>query len=147
LRLVIERIIVHDDTLEIQHVIPLRGHVPGNELEAPADIGLRSDGVRPAEGQRDGRIGRLGAAELLVGAIAVALQNAAIAAEQRAGVGVPPAGRVAVDHRRRLAAAPWPIVTRDCPEVALLGPPTTWVEHRHDGLVSEDPRGFQQHLA
>jgi site-specific DNA recombinase len=53
LRLVIERIIVHDDTLEIQHVIPIRGQPTGSQPERPGDGGLRSDGVAPAEGERD----------------------------------------------------------------------------------------------
>jgi site-specific DNA recombinase len=49
LQLVVERIIVHDDSLEIQHVIPLQGHTPGNT--PPAKVGLRSDGVRPTKRQ------------------------------------------------------------------------------------------------
>src|SRR3954447_17772841 len=53
LQLVVERIILHEDnTLEIQHVIPLRGPVPGSGACQSAEIcGLRSDGVRPAEGE------------------------------------------------------------------------------------------------
>jgi hypothetical protein len=102
--------------------------------------------MAPAERQRNGRIGRLGGAKLLVGVIAVALQNAAVAAEQGVGMNVPPAGRVAVDHRRRLIPTPWPIVTRDGPEVALLGPPAARIEHRHHGLVGEQAGGLQQDL-
>ncbi|WP_428483773.1 recombinase family protein [Rhodopila sp.] len=49
LQLVIERIIVHDGSLEIQHVIPLQGHTPGNA--SPAKVGLCSDGVSPTESQ------------------------------------------------------------------------------------------------
>jgi site-specific DNA recombinase len=45
LQLVIERIIVHDDSLEIRHVIPLHGPPPGHD-PAPEPIGgLRSDRV------------------------------------------------------------------------------------------------------
>src|SRR3954451_6726783 len=49
LQLVVERIILHEDnTLEIQHVIPLRGPVPGSGACQSAEIrGLRSDGVGP----------------------------------------------------------------------------------------------------
>ena len=52
LQLVVERIIVHDDTLEIQHVIPLRGPMPGSSTSVPAKLGLCSDGVDPAQGVR-----------------------------------------------------------------------------------------------
>jgi site-specific DNA recombinase len=52
LQLVVERIIVHEDSLEIHHVIPLRGPTPGIG-GPPAELALRSDGVRPAEGELD----------------------------------------------------------------------------------------------
>jgi site-specific DNA recombinase len=46
LQLLIERIIVGEDTLEIRHVIPLDG-APRNSMGsvAPPESGLRSDGV------------------------------------------------------------------------------------------------------
>jgi site-specific DNA recombinase len=48
LQLVIERIIVHEDRLEIRHVIPLRNPPPGRP-DTPAENGrLRSDRVHPA---------------------------------------------------------------------------------------------------
>ena len=49
LQLVIERITVHDDHLEIQHVIPLRDPTPGSGPGTPplAKPRLRSDGMRP----------------------------------------------------------------------------------------------------
>jgi len=53
LQLVVERITVHDDHLEIQHVIPLRDPTPGPGTPPPAKPRLRSDGVRPARGQGD----------------------------------------------------------------------------------------------
>jgi site-specific DNA recombinase len=47
LQLVIERIIVHEDRLEIRHVIPLRNPPPGRP-DTPAENGrLRSDRVNP----------------------------------------------------------------------------------------------------
>jgi site-specific DNA recombinase len=61
LQLVIERIIVGEDTLEIRHVIPLRSPPPGSG-DDPAPVGgLRSDGVNltaldrrvPAKGAAD----------------------------------------------------------------------------------------------
>src|SRR4051812_25729696 len=57
LQLVVERIIVHDDSLEIQHVIPLQGHTPGNT--PPAKVGLRSDGVHAATDAAAAGMGRL----------------------------------------------------------------------------------------
>lgn len=50
LQLIIERIIVHDDSLEIRHVIPLHDPLLGREPvpTAGANGGLRSDGVHPA---------------------------------------------------------------------------------------------------
>jgi site-specific DNA recombinase len=47
LQLVIERIIVGEDTLEIRHVIPLHSPPPGRENTAEPDDRLRSDGVKP----------------------------------------------------------------------------------------------------
>ncbi len=49
LRLVVERIVVHEDTLEIHHVIPLRSPAPGSATCPPTEVGLCSDGMRPAQ--------------------------------------------------------------------------------------------------
>jgi site-specific DNA recombinase len=48
LQLVIERIIVHDGSLEIQHVIPLRDPSPGTTIDSNGKVGLRSDGLASA---------------------------------------------------------------------------------------------------
>jgi site-specific DNA recombinase len=49
LQLLIERVIVGEETLEIRHVIPLGGSPRGpSGPAAPPDCGLRSDGVHPA---------------------------------------------------------------------------------------------------
>ncbi len=53
LQLVVERIIVHDGTLEIQHVIPLRDPTSGTGTSQSTELGLCSDGMRPAEGELD----------------------------------------------------------------------------------------------
>jgi len=84
--------------------------------------------MTPAKGQRYGTLTGPGAGELLVGSVAVALKNSAEAAEQRVGVRMSSAWRVVVNHRRRMIAAPWPIVTRDRPEIALFGPPAARLE-------------------
>ena len=49
LQLVIERIIVHDDSLEIRHVIPLHSPPPGRDAAADPNGGLRSDRVRQTD--------------------------------------------------------------------------------------------------
>jgi hypothetical protein len=111
----------------------------GQIVKAPAHMA-------PAKGQRYGRLTGPGADELLVGSVAVALKNPAVAAEQRVGVRVSPAWRVVVNHRRRITAAPWSIVSRDRPEVALFGPPATRIEYRDDRLIGEYPGRGQHHL-
>ncbi|MDP9379942.1 MAG: hypothetical protein M3Q29_07295, partial [Chloroflexota bacterium] len=45
LQLLIERIIVGEDSLEIRHVIPLRGPGQGSGGPDPPRVGLRSDGM------------------------------------------------------------------------------------------------------
>jgi hypothetical protein len=42
---VVERVIVHESSLEIRHVIPLHSPPPGREGPAQADGRLRSDRV------------------------------------------------------------------------------------------------------
>ncbi len=102
--------------------------------------------MAPAERQRHAWLIGLGPNELLVGVIPVALQDAAITAKQGLGMMMTAAGRVVVDHGGRLAAAPRPVITRDGPEIALLGAAAAWIEHRHDGLVGEQPRRTQHDL-
>jgi site-specific DNA recombinase len=60
LRLVVERIIVHDDALEIQHVIPLRGPDPNPGSKEPHPVRrLRTDGVEHVAVARRVAPGRL----------------------------------------------------------------------------------------
>jgi hypothetical protein len=103
--------------------------------------------MTPAKGQRYGGLTRSRGGELLVGTVAVALKNAAVAAEQRVGVCLSPAWCVGVNHCRRLIAGPRPIVTGDRPEVTLFGSPATRIEHRDDSLIGEYPGRGQHHLA
>ena len=102
--------------------------------------------VAPAKGQRYGSFGRLGPSEFLVGLVSIALQDAAVATEQCVGVDMSPSGRVTINHSRWFAATPWAIVSRHRPEVSLFGPSASWIEHRHHGLVGEDPCRGQHHL-
>jgi site-specific DNA recombinase len=48
LQLLVERVIVGEGTLEIRHVIPLRGLPPSGPGSEPPEDGLRPDGVHPA---------------------------------------------------------------------------------------------------
>jgi hypothetical protein len=68
--------------------------------------------MAPASNQRYGRLSRPGSEELLVGSIAVALQDTSITATERAGVRVPQARRVIVNHRRQIIACP--MAGREC---------------------------------
>jgi hypothetical protein len=103
--------------------------------------------MTPAKHQCHALLIGLGPNQLFVGVIPVALQDAAVATEQSLGMMMTTAGRVAVDDGGRLAAAPRPIITRDGPEVTLLGPPTARIEHRHDGLVGKQSCRTQHDLS
>ena len=79
LQLIVERIIVHEDTLEIRHVIPLRDPDPADGPTRPAmppNTGLRSDGLRPTGGLEDGAWLPAGLVEPVEPAIGVRLQDA-----------------------------------------------------------------------
>jgi site-specific DNA recombinase len=106
LQLVVERIILHDDnTLEIQHVVPLRGPAPGSGTCPSTEIALCSDGMGPAERERDGpRIIRGGiqfAGQPLEAAPAVNLQHAGIVGQYLASTVPNPVLGVDIGHRRR----------------------------------------------
>ena len=150
LQLVVERIILHEDnTLEIQHVIPLRGPVPGSGACQSAEIcGLRSDGVRPAEGEGDGariiRDGVLFAGQPLEAAPAVDLQHAGVVGQHLAGTVPDPVLGVDVGHRRRQVALPGAVVPGKAPEIAGPGPALAGRQHRQARIVAEQ-LGRTQH--
>src|ERR1700741_4773982 len=75
------------------------------------DIEEAAPQMRPAERQRN-RLVRGGVGNGLVGGIAVALHDAAIAVEQLERVDGAATGRVGVGHRGRVGPAPRPIVKR-----------------------------------
>ena len=102
--------------------------------------------MRPAEGERDGLARRLGG-ELLVGGVAVALHDAAIAVEQLQRMHRAAAGRVGVGDGRRIGPAPGPVVAGDRPEVAVLGPAAAGIEHRRLRLVDRDLAGAEDQFA
>ena len=61
LQLVVERVIVHEGSLEIRHVIPLRSPPPGREGPSQADGRLRSDRVDDVAGPGHARAGAVSA--------------------------------------------------------------------------------------
>ena len=83
----------------------------------------------------------------LVGGVAVALHDAAIAVEQLQRVDRAAAGRVGVGDGRRIGPAPGPIVASDRPEVAFLGAAAAGIEHRRLGLVDRDLARGQNEFA
>ncbi len=93
--------------------------------------------VRPAEGERDPAIGRLGG-DRLVGGVTVALNNARISVEQLQAMDRPAAGCIGEGDGGRVRSAPRPIVAGDRPEVPLLDPTTARIEHRRLRLVDSD---------
>jgi site-specific DNA recombinase len=138
LQLVVERIIVRDGNLEIQHVIPLRDPRPGTGTSPPAGFGLRSDGVRPAEGQAD-RPRRAVLQQALEPRVAVHLQHAREPGQVGGRMLALAVLGVEEDHRRRGAPAPRPVVDGVAPQPPGLGPAPAGVEHRQRGVVDEDP--------
>src|SRR5215467_14682347 len=101
----------------------------------------------PAEGKRHWAVGALRVGEATIGSIAVGLQYAGVALQQRRSVFAAAPRRVAVDHRRRCPAAPWPVVTGERPEVALLGAASPGIEDWHRRLVGEEFLRMQHLLA
>ncbi len=134
LRLVIERIIVHDDTLEIQHVIPLRGQPPGHQLNHPDEGGLRSDCVRHAGSLDHAAVIQPGEA-----GIAVGLQDATERAQMRPRMLALAVRRVAVEHRRRCGAGEGTIVPHIGPQPRRACPPQAGFQHRHHGIIGMHP--------
>jgi site-specific DNA recombinase len=79
LQLIVERIIVHEDTLEIRHVIPLRDPDPADGPTRPAmppNTGLRSDGLHPTGGLEDRPRLALQGVEPVEPGVGVGLQDA-----------------------------------------------------------------------
>ena len=112
----------------------------GLVVKAPAHMA-------PAENQGHPGLAPLGMRKFLVGRVSVALQDAPIGPQQPVIVLLSSTRGVAVDHGRRVGAVPGPIITRDRPEVARLGPAPAGIEHRHRRLVGKQPRRGQQDLA
>src|SRR4051794_28784684 len=134
LQLVVERIIVHDSTLEIQHVIPLRGPTLGTETGTIVESGLCSDGVGQTERELD--LG-MTAGQPLVAPIAVHLENAGEALDLRGEIRHRASLGIDVSDRGWGRAAPRAIINGMAPELTALGLPASRIEDRHRGLIGE----------
>jgi site-specific DNA recombinase len=139
LRLVVERIIVHDDTLEIQHVIPLRGSTPGNEPRPSGPVGLRSDGMRPTRGLGDWPGVSIGLVQSVVAGVGVGLQDAGVVGQVPVRVHGGTVPRVAEHRRRRCWPTKGPIVADIGPDPASDG--LTLGQHGNGGVVAMQPLG------
>ena len=82
------------------------------------DLIESSSPMRPAESECRGAAVAPAVEQLLVGCIAIALHDAAIACKQLDRVLRATAGRIVVGDRGRIIAAPRPVVTRHRPEVS-----------------------------
>ena len=102
--------------------------------------------MRPAEGERNGVAGRF-CGKLLVGGVAVALHDAAIAIEQLQGMDRAAAGRVGKSDGRRIGPTPGSIIAGDRPKVALLDATAAGIEHRRFSLVDRDLAGGENEFA
>jgi site-specific DNA recombinase len=137
LQLVVERIIVHDDNLEIQHVIPLQGHTPGNG--SPSKVGLCSDGVRPAERQWYRSVRAVPGQPLEPG-IAIDLQHAAERGQMLGRMHTLAILGVDIGGDRMTGTAPRPVIDRVAPQPPGFGSAASGIEHRQRGIVGEQFR-------
>jgi len=91
----------------------------------------------PAEGERDGVAGR-SAGDALVGRIAIALHDTAVAIEQLERMHCAAPRSVGVGDCRRVGSAPQPVIPGDGPEESLLDAPAAGIEHWRHGLIDRD---------
>jgi len=93
--------------------------------------------VAPAVGERHWTAVAGGIGERVVGRVGVDLENALELRERPDGMLGAAARGVEIDHGRRIGPGPGPVVARDLPEVAGLGPFAPRIQHRRPGLVHE----------
>jgi hypothetical protein len=137
LQLIVERIVVHEDTLEIHHVIPLRDPSSANGSAGPAmprDAGLRSDGVGPASGLEDRPRLSAGLVEPVEPAIGLRLQEAREPGQVALGVDALTISRVEERCRRRSGPGERAVVADVDPQAANPGP--LLGQHRDRGVVA-----------
>ena len=106
-------------------------------VAALGDLVEPAPDVAPAVGQRHRTAGASGIGQRVVGRVGVHLENAAEPRERPDGMLGAAARGVEIDHGGRIGTGPGPVVARDRPEIAGLGPPAPGIEHRRPGLVHE----------
>src|SRR5215831_9063172 len=104
--------------------------------------------MRPAEGERtEQRVRTRRSGHGLVGFIAIAVDDAAIALEQPQAMHGTAAQCIGIDHARWIRPGPRPVVARQRPEVAGFGPATSRIQYRRRCFIDTNLRGGEQHLA
>src|SRR6266702_743244 len=104
--------------------------------------------MRPAEGERTGRRVRTRrSGHGLVGLIAIAVDDAAIALEQPQAMNGTVARCIGIDYARRIRPGPRPVIARQSPEVTGLGPATPRIQYRCWCFIDTKLRGGEQHFA
>jgi Recombinase zinc beta ribbon domain/Recombinase len=138
LQLVVERIIVHEDSLEIHHVVPLRGSTPG--IGGPlAELALRSDGVRPARRLEDRSRLALRGVEPVEPGVGVRLQDAGEAGQVPLGMLATAIRGIEERDRWRIGPAERPVIPDVAPHVPDPGP--LLGQHRDRGVIAVQPLG------
>jgi site-specific DNA recombinase len=146
LQLVVERIIVHDDNLEIQHVIPLQGHTPGNG--SPSKVGLCSDGVRPAR-NLDDRPG-LGPRRIIQPSkpgITIRLKKTGEARHVCRRMRSTAIKTVEIGGSRSHRSAKQPVVADIDPQPSGCGSPEPRCQHRNGRVIAVDLIGCEDMFA
>src|SRR6516162_1136087 len=96
--------------------------------------------MAPTKGERHRTAGTADTCQLVIAGVAVDLQHAAEAFKKRDGVFLASPWRISVGNRRRLRAAPGPIVARNRPQEAGLGLAPPRIEHGATRLVGKQLR-------
>ena len=128
----------------IERTDPLQRLARDRRMTALGDVVEAAPEVRPAQRERHRAADTFPIGQGIVGPIAIDLQGAGEAGEVTHGVLLAAPRRVEVGDRRRITAAPRPVVARNRPQIPGLGSPTSRIEHRAACLVRKElVRGFQ----
>ena len=121
----------------VEGVDPLQGGLGDRGVAALGDLVEPAPDVGPTIGQDHRAPGTPGISQRLVGGVAVHLKDAVEPGQWLDGMLGAAAGGVEIGDRRWIAAAPWPVVAGDRPEVAGFGSLASRIEHRCASLVHE----------
>jgi hypothetical protein len=125
---------------------PFQRLVGDRRRTAFVDIEEVAPPVQPAESERHRASITPRISQLFVDRIAVALHDAGIACQQSKRVLAAAAGRIGIGDARRVGPTPRPVVPRDRPEVAGLGPAPAGIEHGSPRLIDRDLGRAEQDL-